>query len=310
MHDNLSGRAAELAHLTDLIRTRLSLADAAIPLLDEQLHALAEMGIDNLQLEGPRIYSRTAGWSPTFDDEQIIFAAALTMPGGLGCTVWSGNDYTTRYGDSHHEPPVLRDRFVVYDKLPPIVRAMIPGDGRIYVGNRDGDTFVIAQRAAAGPGPRRGATPDASPLREREHAPLVGHDHVAPAVGVEVGHRDLRAHPAVVVDLLGHVAGAARAVADQPEPVEDGWSIGVDITTHAVRPAALARHDVLQPIAVDVRQGQRVELAERHGVIILLRRYPHDPMLGEGTVGPLLKPSQTAAMGVVARHHVVAAVAV
>jgi hypothetical protein len=79
MHDNLSGRAAELAHLTDLIRTSLSLADAAIPLLDEQLHALAEMGIDNLQLEGPRIYSRTAGWSPTFDDEQIIFAAALTM---------------------------------------------------------------------------------------------------------------------------------------------------------------------------------------------------------------------------------------
>ena len=144
MHDNLSGRTAELAHLTDLIRTSLSLADAAIPLLDEQLHALAEMGIDNLQLEGPRIYSRTAGWSPTFDDEQIIFAAALTMPGGLGCTVWSGNDYTTRYGDSHHEPPVLRDRFVVYDKLPPIVRAMTPGDGRIYVGNRDGDTFVIA----------------------------------------------------------------------------------------------------------------------------------------------------------------------
>ena len=154
MHDNLSGRAAELAHLTDLIRTSLSLADAAIPLLNEQLHALAEMGIDNLQLEGPRIYSRTAGWSPTFDDEQIIFAAALTMPDGLGCTVWSGNDYTTRYGDSHHEPPVLRERFVVYDKLPPIVRAMIPGDGRIYVGNRDGDTFVIS----AGPTCRLEAT--------------------------------------------------------------------------------------------------------------------------------------------------------
>jgi hypothetical protein len=154
MHDNLSGRAAELAHLTDLIRTSLSLADAAIPLLNEQLHALAEMGIDNLQLEGPRIYSRTAGWSPTFDDEQIIFAAALTMPDGLGCTVWSGNDYTTRYGDSHHEPPVLRERFVVYDKLPPIVRAMIPGDGRIYVGNRDGDTFVIS----AGPTYRLEAT--------------------------------------------------------------------------------------------------------------------------------------------------------
>jgi hypothetical protein len=52
MPDNLSGRAAELAHLTDLIRTSFSLADAAIPLLNEQLHALAEMGIDNLQLGG------------------------------------------------------------------------------------------------------------------------------------------------------------------------------------------------------------------------------------------------------------------
>jgi len=31
-----------------------------------------------------------------------------------------------RYGDSHHEPPAIRERFVVYDKLPPIVRAMIP----------------------------------------------------------------------------------------------------------------------------------------------------------------------------------------
>jgi hypothetical protein len=72
MHDNLSGRAAELAHLTDLIRTSLSLADAVIPLINEQLNGLAELGIDNLELEGPRIYSRTAGWSPAFDDEQII----------------------------------------------------------------------------------------------------------------------------------------------------------------------------------------------------------------------------------------------
>ena len=56
MQDSLSGRAAELAHLTDLIRTSLSLADAAIPLINEQLNGLAELGIDNLELEGPRIY--------------------------------------------------------------------------------------------------------------------------------------------------------------------------------------------------------------------------------------------------------------
>jgi len=127
MQNSLSGRAAELAHLTDLIRTSLSLADAAIPLINVQLNGLAEMGIDNLELEGPRIYSRTAGWSPAFDDEQIIYAAALTMPGGLGGTVWSADEYAMRYGDSHHEPPALRERFVAYEKLPPIVRAMIPG---------------------------------------------------------------------------------------------------------------------------------------------------------------------------------------
>jgi hypothetical protein len=40
------GRAAEFADLNHRIRMSLSLADAAIPLLNEQLHALAEMGIN------------------------------------------------------------------------------------------------------------------------------------------------------------------------------------------------------------------------------------------------------------------------
>jgi hypothetical protein len=39
------GRAAGFADLNHRIRNSLSLADAAIPLLYEQLHALAEMGI-------------------------------------------------------------------------------------------------------------------------------------------------------------------------------------------------------------------------------------------------------------------------
>ena len=69
MHDNLSGRAAELAHLNDLIRSSLSLTDAALPLLNEQLHALLEMGIDKLEFEGPRISHRTADWLPTFNDK-------------------------------------------------------------------------------------------------------------------------------------------------------------------------------------------------------------------------------------------------
>ena len=126
MHDTLLGRAAELAHLTDLIRTSLSLADSAIPPINAQLDELAAMGLDNLELEGPLVYSRTAGFSPAFDDACVVYAAALIMPGGLGCTLWGANEHAERYGESHCEPPHLRERFVPYDKCSPIVRATLP----------------------------------------------------------------------------------------------------------------------------------------------------------------------------------------
>ena len=126
MHDTLSGRAEELARLTDLIRTSLSLADSAIPPINVQLDELAAMGLDNLELEGPLVYSRTAGFSPAFDDARVVYAAALIMPGGLGCTLWGANEHAERYGESHCEPPHLRERFVPYDKCSPIVRATLP----------------------------------------------------------------------------------------------------------------------------------------------------------------------------------------
>ena len=44
MYDTLSGRAEELAQLTDLIRTSLSLADSLIPPINAKLTELAEMG--------------------------------------------------------------------------------------------------------------------------------------------------------------------------------------------------------------------------------------------------------------------------
>ena len=125
MHDTLSGRAEELGRLTDLIRTSLSLADSSIPGINEQLDELAAMGLDNLELEGPLVYSRAAGCSPNFDDARVIFAATLVMPGGLGCTIWSAEEYAERYGESGHEPPDLRERFASYDRLPAIVRATL-----------------------------------------------------------------------------------------------------------------------------------------------------------------------------------------
>jgi hypothetical protein len=92
MHDTLSGRAEELGRLTDLIRTSLSLADSSIPTINAQLDELAAMGLDNLELEGPLVYSRAASCSPNFDDARVVFAATLVMPGGLGCTIWGAEE--------------------------------------------------------------------------------------------------------------------------------------------------------------------------------------------------------------------------
>ena len=114
MHDTLSGRAEELAHLTDLIRTSLMLADSAIPSINAQLDDLAALGFDNFELEGPLVYARVAGFSPAFDDARVVYAAALVMPGGLGCTLWGADEHAERYGESNQEPPHLRERFVPY----------------------------------------------------------------------------------------------------------------------------------------------------------------------------------------------------
>ncbi|MFM9197547.1 MAG: hypothetical protein ACKOWG_17770 [Planctomycetia bacterium] len=126
MHNTLVGRAEELAQLIDLIRTSLSLADSALPPINAQLEELATMGLENIEIEGPLVYTRVAGYSPAFDDARVVYAAALIMPGGLGCTLWDADDHAERYGQSHHEPPHLRERFVTYDKCPPIVRATLP----------------------------------------------------------------------------------------------------------------------------------------------------------------------------------------
>lgn len=126
MYETLSGRAEELGRLTDLIRTSLSLADSAIPEINSQLDELATMGINNVELEGPVVFSRVANRFPAIDDARVVFAAALVMPGGLGCTIWGAEEYAERYGESGHEPPDLRERFAPYDRLPAIVRATLP----------------------------------------------------------------------------------------------------------------------------------------------------------------------------------------
>jgi hypothetical protein len=126
MHINLSGRADELASLTDLIRASLPLADSTIPAINRQITELAEMGIDNIEIEGPLIFSRAAGTSLGCDDRRVLFAAALVTPDGVGIVSWDADEYEIRYGDSNCEPPHLRPRFTPYDRCPPIIRAMLP----------------------------------------------------------------------------------------------------------------------------------------------------------------------------------------
>jgi len=101
-------------------------ADSAIPPISAQFDKLASMGLDNLELEGPLVHSRVAGSSPAFDDARVVYVAALIMPGGLGGTLWGADEHAERYGESYHEPSQLRERFVPYDKCPPIVRATLP----------------------------------------------------------------------------------------------------------------------------------------------------------------------------------------
>ena len=126
MNETLSERAEELAHIVDLVRTSLSLADTAIPPINDLLTALAEMGMDNMELEGPLVYWRAVGYGPDFDDTRVVYAAALVMPYGLGFTAWGADEHARRYGESSHEPPHLKERFVPYEQCPAIVRAMLP----------------------------------------------------------------------------------------------------------------------------------------------------------------------------------------
>ncbi|MFM7109416.1 MAG: hypothetical protein ACKOZU_12605 [Planctomycetaceae bacterium] len=55
MHDVLKQRAADLARLAARMRTSLDEAESTIPGINEQLATLAEVGIGNLQFEGPVI---------------------------------------------------------------------------------------------------------------------------------------------------------------------------------------------------------------------------------------------------------------
>jgi len=125
MYEIVSDRAAELARLTTTIRSGLEKAEALIPMLNVQLAELATLGVINHQVEGPGFYARPAGVSNDTNDDVCIYQAILLMPGGIGSAVWSAEEYNEYLHREYGEQADLRGRFMPYEKLPPVVRALI-----------------------------------------------------------------------------------------------------------------------------------------------------------------------------------------
>jgi hypothetical protein len=135
MHEILTERVAELAQLAAMIRSGLDEAEATIPRLNDHLSELATLGIASHQVEGPSIYARPAGLSNATNDEVCVFQAVLLMPGGIGAAVWNAEDYNEHLLDSVGEQSDLRDRFLPYEKLPPVVRATLVRHANHLVGS-------------------------------------------------------------------------------------------------------------------------------------------------------------------------------
>lgn len=125
MYEIVSDRVAELARLTTTIRSGLEGAEALIPMLNVQLAELAALGVISHQVEGPAVYARPAGVSNDTNDDICIYQAILLMPGGIGSAVWSAEEYSEYLPREYGEQADLRGRFMPYEKLPLVVRALI-----------------------------------------------------------------------------------------------------------------------------------------------------------------------------------------
>jgi hypothetical protein len=143
MNEVLSGRAAEVARLAAMIRAGLEEAEAMIPPLNDQLNELALLGVTCHQVEGPSVYARPAGLSNDTDDTAVVFQAVLLMPGGIGAATWNSDEFNEYQHCSYQEQTDLRDRFLPYTKLPPIVRALLAKHASTMVGNLLRDVRIL-----------------------------------------------------------------------------------------------------------------------------------------------------------------------
>jgi hypothetical protein len=144
MNDTLAVQVEELARLATLLRTGLTESEATMPVINDQLAELADVGITDFEFEGPIIYYRVAGISGAYCDDRVLYAAALVMPGGVGATCWTSADYENRFWDSPQVQPSLRERFLAYPKCPSVVRALLPRHAGVLVTSLLRDFKVLA----------------------------------------------------------------------------------------------------------------------------------------------------------------------
>ena len=139
-------------------------------------------------------------------------------------------------------------------------------------------------------------------VHEDERAFLVADDEVGAAVTVHVGEADLAAHAGVVVNEPRHPVHGLVRVAHELEPVSHGGVVAAGVGAGAVRPEAFAGDEVLQPVAVQVHQLDRVELREGDAEAVLARLLVHEDVGAElgaagGVLGlELLIPSEAVAV--------------
>jgi hypothetical protein len=143
MNDTIAVEADELARLASILQNGLAEAESTILVLNERLAVLAAVGCVEIKIDGPAVFSRTAGMSGAATDERIVYAAALVMPGGIGASRWGGDEYAERFPESPNEQ-AIGYRFVPFDDCPPVVRALIFRHASRLVGALLRDFQVLA----------------------------------------------------------------------------------------------------------------------------------------------------------------------
>src|SRR6266705_145575 len=83
-------------------------------------------------------------------------------------------------------------------------------------------------------------------LDEQENTFLIRYDDVGKAVAIDIGHFKLGADSGIVVDLMRREADQSIRAALGLEPVERRRIIRIDVPFRAVRPPALAGHQVFE----------------------------------------------------------------